>query len=370
MHVLLVSNEAEIVGGGEISLLLLLQGLLDHPDCEPVLAVPAEGEVAVRARTLGARVITLPLPRFRVRPWLLPAARRRAAGIELVEHPDLVHCNGARAMLVAGVAARRLGYPVLWHVRVEGRDVLDRFFRRWCSAVVAPSVTVARRFPPDRVQVVANPVALPAEEPDEAHIAGLRRELAAGRTRLLLAVGELTPRKGHRRIVSALAGLAGADWQLVIAGREDPAYPGTGEEIVALARRLGLADRITLLGFREDVDALMRAADLLIHAPDAEGFGRVFIEAMAAGLPLVVTPVGGLAELHRETGYGWLADDLSERALAGAVETALANAAGREWCRRVGPEMAAERYSVAAHTRRIVALYRSLIPGGTGSVAK
>ncbi len=115
------------------------------------------------------------------------------------------------------------------------------------------------------------------------------------------------------------------------------------------------------LGFREDVEELMLASDLLIHAPDSEGFGRVFIEAMAAGLPLVLTPVGGLTELHRQTGYGWLAEDLTARSLARAIEEALENKDVWQEFSRNGPEIAHSRFSLRAHAISILNIYRGLL---------
>ncbi len=363
MRVLLVSNETEIIGGGELSLLLLLGGLNGREDVEPILAVPADGEVAERAGALGIEVVELPLPRMRHQLWRLPAARQAAAGVIRQVAPDLVHCNGSRAMLIAGIAARRFGLPAVWHVRVEGRDFLDRFLWSRCSALISPSRTVARRFPPQRIAVIPNPVSLPERRRDDPAVSALRRDMAQGRAHILLAVGELTPRKNVIRIVESLAGLHGHDVQLVIAGREDPSDPGYPDRVRAVAERIGAADRVTLLGFRTDVADLMLAADLLVHAPEAEGFGRVFIEAMAAGLPLVCTPVGGLSELHAETGFGWLTEDLSPAALTRTVAQALSDAGDRERFRAAGPQIAAEHFSVPAHARAVMEVYATLGQG-------
>ena len=363
MRVLLVSNESEIVGGGEISLLLLVGGLCEHPDIEPVLAVPDYGAVARRGETLGVQVVTLPLPRLRHRLWHLPSARRRAAAVIEGAGPDLVHCNGSRAMLIAGGAARRLHLPVVWHVRVEGGDILDRRLGRAGTVIITPSRAVADRFPSDRVRVIPNPVEVPVRRRDDPAIESLRQELAGGREYLLLTAGVLTPRKNVPRTLHALAGLTGLDFTFIVAGRDDPGRPGSDQAVLEAIRETGLADRVSMLGFREDIPDLMLASDLLIHAPDSEGFGRVYIEAMAAGLPVVCTPVGGLAELHAETGYGWLAADMSSAALGETIATALAESGERERLHREGPQIAAREYSVSAHAGRVAAVYQALERG-------
>lgn len=361
-RVLFVSNRAEVVGGGEVSLLLLLEGLIEAGRVEPVLSVPAPGEVADRAARLGVRCIEFPLPGLRRAPWRWPALRRAARRLLAETDPRLVHVNGTRAMLVLGGLPRSI--PVVWHVRVEGRDVLDPLLVRRASAVIVPSRTVGARFPGAVATVVPNPVRLPAPA-DPERIRRLRGDLAPQGEMLLLAVGELTPRKNPLGLLEALATLpGGTDWRLLLVGRPDPGHPDLPERIRDLASRLGLSDRVDLLGFREDVPDLMTAADLLVHVPTSEGFGRVFIEAMACGLPLVATPVGGLAELHRETGYGRLTTGSGPREVGAAVAAALADREGRSRARHEGPALVRERYSVAAHTAGVTAVYEQLLEEG------
>jgi glycosyltransferase involved in cell wall biosynthesis len=362
LKVLLVSNRAETAGGGEVSLLLLMEGLLASGTVRPVLAVPAGGEVEERAREMGGEVIRLPLPGVRFRPWSLPRVSRRTAGIIGTAAPDMVHINGARAMLLAGRAARRMSLPILWHVRVEGRDPLDRFLACSSTLIVTPSRTVAERFPDRDVRIVPNPVPLKNLDRDAPAVKELREELCGGAEMLLLSVGELSPQKNHHRLIEALAGLGDLpDWRLVIAGRENPDRPGFRASLEQAVEKNGLSHRIRFLGFREDVTELMLASDLLLHTPDTEGFGRVLVEAMAAGLPLVSTPAGGPSELHAATGYGWLAGDFSPESLGRVITAAVGDEETRRECRRRGPELASSRFSVAAHTAAITALYTELV---------
>lgn len=365
VRVLLVSNEPGILGGGEVSLLLLLEGLRGLEGIAPVLAVPRAGEMMREAESLCIDVMELPLPSIRRRPWGWPAMVRGAGRTIAAVEPDLVHLNGSRAMAIAGVAAKRLEVPTVWHVRVEGGDRLDRWLERKASAVVVPSRTVAGRFRGEKVRVLPNPVRIPDSDPLQEEAGRLRRRFAAGGEMLFLAAGRISPHKGQDRIIRALAGhRLEAPWKLLVAGREDPLHTGFTDRLVAEAERLGVHDRVELLGFREDLPQLMAASDLLIHAPDHEGFGRVFVEAMAVGLPLVALPVGGLVELHRETGYGWLASGTDSDALAEAVSRAVEDAPARARFRSLGPTLARERFSVEAHAHRVADLYRELMERG------
>ena len=125
----MVANFAERVGGGEESLLLLARGL-DRGRFAPSALVPAEGEVASELRACGLPVAVQPLPT--VRPWALPAmlAARAALRARLVaSRVALIHAHGSRGALYAGLAARGLGMPLVWHARIAERD-------RWLDPIL------------------------------------------------------------------------------------------------------------------------------------------------------------------------------------------------------------------------------------------
>lgn len=361
-RILLVSNESTVVGGGEISMLLMLKGLLESDYCDPILAVPGDGEVADRAREFGVEVVELTLPRLKRQPWRIHRAVQKAGDVIASVGPDLLHANGSRAMLIAGRAAKKAGLPVIWHVRVEGSDWLDPFLERRSDNIIVPSRTVSKRFSPDKVRIVPNPVPLIDADHDHEAVRQLRATFANEDEFILLTVGEVSPHKGYSRILEALARLeVRRPWHLLVVGKENQLHLGYSQQLQKDALKAGLADRMHLLGFRNDVDQLMLASDLLIHAPDLEGFGRVFIEAMALGLPVVSTPIGGLAELHEETGYGWLAKDLDPGSLTRVIEEALEDENARQAFSNDGPKIARSKYSLGAHTRSVVDVYREIL---------
>ena len=367
-RVLFVSDKAEIVGGGEISLLLLIEGLLTAGDVEPILAVPAGGELYDRARELDITIVELPQPRVKTKPWSLIRLWGDAGCTITGIDPDVVHVNSTRSMLIAGIPGSRLGIPVVWHVRVEGRDVLDPWLSRKADIIITPSRTVASRYSKSEVRVVPNPVHLATIEDTTKEIEGIRAEYAGEGEYLLLAAGQLVPKKGYLRILRALTCLdPQISWKFLLAGREGSRPTGLQARLEDYIKKEKLEERVHLLGFREDMGVLMRAADLLIHAPDSEGFGRVFIEAMAAGLPLVITPVGGLAELHEETGYGWTTEDLSPESLARAIELALNDRDTRSTFRGDGPRLARELFSVEKHAGRVREIYREILAPEEGA---
>lgn len=120
---------------------------------------------------------------------------------------------------------------------------------------------------------------------------------AAGDPPRLLCVGTLTPRKGHRLLLEALASLRGLGWRLVLAGSADR-DPATAAAVRAAVGDLGLADRVTLAGELDaaGLDAAYAAADLLVSASFHEGYGMALAEGLARGLPIVAAAGGAVAD--------------------------------------------------------------------------
>ncbi|MFC1629034.1 glycosyltransferase family 4 protein [Gemmatimonadota bacterium] len=362
LRVLFVSDKTNIVGGGEISLLHLIGGLQLGGGVEPILAVPSSGELSTRAEEQDIPTVILPQPRVKARPWSLPRLWRQGRRLIDEVRPDIIHVNSARSMLVAGIAGHRRGIPVVWHVRVEGQDTFDRWLAARCTLIITPTRVVASRYPTADVRVIPNPVDIPVAGSAGAVIQQLREQYHADDGSLLLTVALLSADKGYIRLLEALSLLDQAiSWQLLIAGREAPGADGFREKLEGLIREKGLQERVRLLGFREDVPVLMMASDLLIHVPHTEGFGRVYIEAMAVGLPAVISPAGGLRELHEETGYGWIATDQSAEAIARAIEAALGDPRQLEMFRTQGPLIARERFSIEQHAARVRDVYRDVL---------
>jgi glycosyltransferase involved in cell wall biosynthesis len=175
----------------------------------------------------------------------------------------------------------------------------------------------------------------------------------AGGDRVLLAVGGLYRNKRIDRMIEAVAILARPDVCLVVIGptcaaREEAACRALARRAAVRVLFLGTVDRGELLG-------ALAEADLLVSAAEFEGFGLALLEAMAAGLPFVATPVGAAAELA-ETGAGRVADG-EPAAFAGALAELLAAPEALAAMRRRG-RSAARRYAIDDVAQAHVALYQ------------
>jgi glycosyltransferase involved in cell wall biosynthesis len=137
----------------------------------------------------------------------------------------------------------------------------------------------------------------------------LREELGIHReSRIAVSVGRLSPQKGHSTILDALGRLAHdrPDLHFVWAGAGPLA-----DELLGAVIAAGHADRVHLLGHRDDVPTLLAASDVLLFPSRAEGRSFALLEAMAAGLPVVTSDIGVLTEMVRdgETGTTFRVDD-------------------------------------------------------------
>lgn len=187
----------------------------------------------------------------------------------------------------------------------------------------------------------------------------------AGRLRIVV-VTRLVERKGTGNVIAALEDVPGAE--LVIAGgpgadglQDDP----EARRLRAVARLHGVEDRVTLLGRveRTDVPALLRSADVAVCAPWYEPFGMVAVEAMACGVPVVASAVGGLQDtvVHGETGVHVPPRDPA--AVAAAVRWLAADPARRAAMGLAGARRSRERYGWDRVARATLEVYGRLVTG-------
>ena len=120
---------------------------------------------------------------------------------------------------------------------------------------------------------------------------------SGGHEALLLCVASLTPRKGHDLLLAALGDCADLAWRLVCAGPTD-ADPPTTAAVEDLADRLGLSSRVSFVGPQRggDLEALYASADVFVLTSRYEGYGMVYAEAMARGLPIVASGAGAVPD--------------------------------------------------------------------------
>ncbi|RCG32076.1 glycosyltransferase family 1 protein [Sphaerisporangium album] len=180
----------------------------------------------------------------------------------------------------------------------------------------------------------------------------------------LLSIGRLVPRKGVLTIIEAMRLIP--DAELIVAGGP-PAEELDGDPEVARLRRAaseaGVAARVRFIGqvAHEDVPALMRAADVAVCVPWYEPFGMVALEAMACGLPVVASAVGGQRETVVDGRTGTLVPPRDPRALAAAVNSLLADPSLRAAYGKAGARRARTRYAWPRIAAATAAVYEDVV---------
>jgi len=362
-RVLLVSHHAGIIGGGEISLLTLIQGLVAR-GWQVELAVPAEGALATAAREHGAGIEVISMPTLR-RPGgsLLRAVRSfRSLAREL--RPDIVHGNGTRAMFYAGMAARAIASPAVWHVRIVDPDPLfDVMLVRLADAIISTSEAARarlRRWPEAQrdCRVIPNGLDLSSFVPRRSR-SEVRAELALSDEDVaVISVGRLVGFKRFDLLLDAVAHL-----RLRLPQPLRCVIVGAGPHEAALrdrAKQEDLAGTVTLTGHREDVADLLCAADIFVMTSPVESFGRVLIEAMAVSLPVVAPNSGGPAEIVTDEECGLLVAADQVEAFEEGIERLALDAGLRQRLGTAGRLRAERHYSMEAHTNAVVRLYDEL----------
>lgn len=365
-QVLFFDHHADIIGGGQLSLLGLM-GHLDPRRYLPRLACPGGGTLAAAARREGILVDEVEMPSLRAplaaaSLWKIRrlVARRGAA---------LLHANSSRAMAYGGVVGRLTGVPVVWHVRVATPASLwYRLLGRMARRIVTISGSVKEGFSResirDRVRLVHNGVDTEAFARGD----GLRwrQNLGLGNRPLVGMVAQLIPWKRQEDFIRAMAAVAAQHPTAVfVLVGEDPDPAKVYERTLRrLVKDLGLEERVVFTGFCQDVPGIMAMLDVTVLTSENEPFGRVLIEAMAASRPVVATRGGGVAEIVEDQTTGILVTLGDTDAIAQAVGFLLSHPATARSMGTAGRRRAESHFSVRAHARAIEAVYREVLESG------
>jgi glycosyltransferase involved in cell wall biosynthesis len=299
-------------------------------------------------------------------------ARGRLRSLILRGRYDVVHSHGWPCLLFAALAVPRgTRAPVLvtteHNVTNRRRRPLlrpvDRLLYRPYSNIVAVSQAVAdslARWHPGlepRITTIHNGILPDRFVASSGARERIRKEhgIPERAPALVTVAGGLTAQKGIDVLLTALASLSGTD-----ALRPHLVLVGDGplrSDLDGQARRLDLTPRVHFLGFRSDIPDLLAAADLFVLPSRWEGCPMVLLEAMAAGVPVVATRVGGVPEIVDHDRSGLLVPPEDPEALAAAIETILSSPDRAQEIAAAGCESVAKRFHAGMLAGELAALY-------------
>ena len=365
-RILLLVTLAE-VGGAQTYVSLLVPGLVEEFDVTVAAWGPGPLREAVEAA--GARYVPLEHVRRAVSLW-----RDSLGLLELVRlcrrlRPDIVHANSSKAGVLGRLAARIAGVPVRiftvhgWaFAQYQGVAStvylwLDRLVRPLTTSFICVSdqtrdVGVAARTC-DRAGTIVIPNAV--------DVATAPRAALDGEPPRVVSVGRLKEPKDFTALVRSLAG-TGVPFSAAIIG-DGPDRP----EIDTAISESGLEESFELLGERDDVAAQLAASDVFVLSSRSEGMPMSVLEAMASGLPVVASAVGGVPELVEDGVTGLLVTAGDEVQLRDALVRVLADAALRRKLGDAGRKRAEEAFDLPRFRRAHLELYRAAVRWSSGS---
>jgi glycosyltransferase involved in cell wall biosynthesis len=360
-RLLLLITLAE-VGGAQSYVIALLPALSDRFD----VTVAAHGEGPLRHAAVAAGVRYVPLRHVRraVSLWRDPLGLVELLILILRSRPEIVHASSSKAGILGRLAASLAGVPIRiftvhgWafsaHAGVPGR--IYRLAERLLLPLTSTTICVAEYIKrvgiaagacrPERALVIPNAV----------DVGSFPRAVPRDGVVELISVGRMREPKDFVTLVRALARLRRGTFRASLVG------DGPDRSMIeAELARLGLSDAVVLLGDRSDVPDLLARADVFVCSSRSEGMPVSILEAMAAGLPVVASSVGGVPELVDDGRTGFLVRPGEAVALADALALLVGDPVLRERLGAASHREALERFDLSRFRAAHVELYERLL---------
>ncbi|MCW5591130.1 MAG: glycosyltransferase family 4 protein [Burkholderiales bacterium] len=312
-------------GGQEIRILTEARGVARRGH-EVTLAAPEESRIFQAAPGYGLEAVAVPIARKSFAGLHAMVKLLKARRLDVVN----THSSTDSWLTAAALCCLHRNLPVV-RTRHISAPVPRNLFTRWlyrdaCRRVVTTGerlrLQVMEEAGAEANHVISIPTGIDLERFRPGEPAKARAALGLDPQGPLIGiVATLRSWKGHRYLLEAFAGLAGRGARLVVVG-DGPQR----EALEALARELGIADRVRFAGNQSDVAPWLQSLDLFCLPSYAnEGVPQALMQAMACGLPVISTPVGSIAEIVQDGDTGRLVQPEDAAALRAAIESLLAD---------------------------------------------
>jgi glycosyltransferase involved in cell wall biosynthesis len=380
------SSVGGVVGGSLTGILPLIQRL-DRRRWTPIVVLYEDKPVVPELRAAGVEVhILAPAPPLRgngarhclVRAWLrlrdlvcVVAPRARAlTTLFRRERPHLVYlANGFTTNLAAVIAGARCGLPILVHEKGFHRlGPVARFMSRWVDTCIGMTDEIVehvrvRGARPGRFLTVFDGISCDDFATGEGE--AIRREFGIPlHAPVVGVVGHLQPWKGQMLVVEAMELLHARHPELrcLLVGGVHRAGHAYTEALRARIAAAKLERHVILTGARDDVAACLSAMDVAIHSSiQPEPFGRVLIEAMALGRPLVAPREGGPRVIVADGETGLLVPPRDARALADAIDELIGDPARRRDMGRAARARVEAVFDIRHHVRALQTVFAEML---------
>ena len=335
------------------------------------VACPPHGPLADVLRRRGVEVLPFSMRTAAGAARSQAESRRELAGLLDHQKPDLLHANSLSMGRLSGPVASALRLASIAHLRdilrLSRQAVEDLNHHRRLLAVSSATrrFHVAQGLDEARTHVLHNGVDLDRFRPGGADC-NLAREFGADSSaRFAVTIGQIGPRKGQDILARAAECVARrvpeVHWLVVGERFSNKAESVAFEADLCRWSKGALAGRLHLPGWRDDVDRLLRAADVVVHPARQEPLGRVLLEAAASGAAIVATDVGGTSEIFPNGQAAVLVPPNDPESLWRAVVSVLTNDHLRRELGRAARRRAEEAFDVRATVSRLIEHYRGAL---------
>lgn len=384
-HRICFVDHAGVLGGAELCLL----DIAAHFSARGKVVLFSDGPFRTSLESKNVKVEILPAPKA-----ISSIKREGSRGRELLAIPsvvafawklarlfkefDIIVANSQKALVVSSIASLFARKPLVWYlhdiITAAHFGVLNRMAdvflgNLFASRIIANSESSKAAYRDaggtnKSIAVVHSGIDPTLFDIPESELEALRAELGLSPAPIASVFSRLTPWKGQHVVLQALREVP--DIQLLIVGA--PLFSGEAEyesELKRTVNDLGLNDRVKFLGFRSDVPKLLKISDFPIHSSiSPEPFGRVIVEGMMAGKPVIATTGGGASEIIQDGKTGCLVPPGDSAALATTLRRLIKHPDEAARLGMAGRLCATERFSVDGMIREIERELSVVMAGG------
>jgi len=372
LNIAFLVTRADPIGGAQIHVRDLAVAVR-RAGHSPTVLLSGSGPFVEDLRAQGIPVVVLRHLVNPIRPYRDLRAFREVVHALKDLAPDLVTAHGAKVGILGRLAARRLRVPLVVTVHgwacAPGTPALQATASRWLERTIGPLaskvITVSefdRRFGVDTRLVSENSVVTVHNGMPDISLE-LRGDPGRSPVRLVM-VARFEPQKDHATLLQALGGLRNHSWELDLVG-DGPLRP----QMEALAGSLGIGERVHFLGQRRDVAQILSQSQISLLVSNWEGFPLSILEAMRAGLPVVASRVGGVAEAVDDGTTGYVVPQGQSEMLRDKIERLIASPTLRVQLGRNGRRRYEQHFTLDRLVAKTLTVYHNVLAGRSGHVA-
>jgi glycosyltransferase involved in cell wall biosynthesis len=369
--VLYIDEWGDIHGGGQIYSLSLLKKI-DRNKFIPVFVCPSPGTFVDALEEEGVKVEIIKMKSLRNPLNILSfiSSTIKITALIKKEKVDFIYSSGAaRGTIYAGIAAKIMKIPLIWHVHIlNSTGLLNRILACLSTKIIIIAEAGHKRFSwvhdPTKVVTNYNGIDLQKFNPNNIDNMSIKREFGLSPDIILVGtVGILHPQKGQKYLLEIVKQIKAeiSDIKFLIVGNDPTKDARHRRELESLTRELGIAKDVIFTGWRQDIPKIMAGLDIFVLPSLVDHLPLVVLEAMASGKPVVATNVGGVFEMVEDRVTGILVPPGDSESLRRAIIGLLKDKEKAKRMGMAGRRRTEEFFNIEANAKIIEQVYRDLL---------